>query len=197
MKGLVSKPLKRDISAVDRSERISLSKYLSYLLRHHPESLKLEMDRHGWVRISELIEKARAEGTEISRERIRRVMEDSDKNRFRISEDGRCLRAGYGHSIEVDLGLEPAGPPEKLWHGTARRNLDSIRRDGLLPGSRQYVHLSASREVARQVGGRHGSPVILEVNAGDMHRRGHRLYPSDSEPGIWLTEMVPVDFIIF
>lgn len=182
---------------MDRSERISLSKYLSYLLRHHPESLDLEMDRHGWVRISELTEKARAEGTELGRERIRRLMEESDKNRFRISEDGRYLRAGYGHSIEVDLGLEPAEPPETLWHGTAGRNLESIRKNGLVPGSRQYVHLSANREDARQVGRRHGSPVILEVKAGEMHREGHRLYPSDTEPGIWLTEKVPVDLIVF
>ncbi len=181
---------------MDRSERVSLSKYLSYLLRHEPGRLDLEMDRHGWVRISQLVEKAREEGRDLSRDGIREVMEESEKNRFRVSGDGRFIRAGYGHSVDVELGLEPRQPPERLFHGTADRNLESIRKRGLLPGGRQYVHLSAEEEDARQVGARHGKPVVLVVEALVMHGEGYVYYRSDTEPGIWLTGRVPREHIV-
>lgn len=180
---------------MERSERISLSKYLSYLLRHDPKSLDLQMDPHGWVRISELVEKDRAEGRDLDRDRILEVMEAGDKKRFRVSDDGRYIRASYGHSVEVDLQLEPREPPRMLFHGTAEHNLDAIRREGLRPRGRRYVHLSTGEEDARQVGSRHGKAVILEIRAGAMHERGHVLYRSDTEPGIWLTDRVPPDYI--
>lgn len=196
MRMLKIRPKNHILIHMDRSERVSLSKYLSYLLRHEPGDLGLDMDRHGWVRISQLVEKARKEGRNLNRENIREVMEESEKNRFRVSGDGRFIRAGYGHSVDVELGLEPRQPPQWLFHGTADRNLESIREWGLLQGGRQYVHLSADKEDARQVGTRHGKPVILAVEALVMHGEGHVFYRSDTEPGIWLTGHVPREHIV-
>lgn len=173
----------------------SVSKFLSYVLRHHPESIGLDLDRHGWAHLPDLIEKAKRNGKNISTKRIRKVMEHGEKQRFRISDDGQYIRAGYGHSIDVDLGLEPRQPPEKLYHGTARRNLDSIGRHGLHSGSRKMVHLSANREDATAVGSRHGKPHVLHIRAKQMYEAGHPFYQSDSEPAIWLTEEVPVKYI--
>lgn len=174
---------------------IRTSKFLAYVLRHHPESIGLELDPRGWAHLPSLIEKANRSGKNLSRELIRKIIDNSEKQRFRLSDDGSYIRAGYGHSVDVDLELEPQQPPDLLYHGTARHNLDSILEQGLHPAGRNLVHLSANRKVARAVGSRHGKPHILEIRARQMYESGHSFYRSDSEPGIWLTEKVPPGFI--
>lgn len=86
-------------------------------------------------------------------------------------------------------------PPHQLFHGTATRFEASIRKEGLRPGSRQYVHLSSSVEVATAVGTRHGKPLVLRIHAEQMHRDGIVFYLSKN--GVWLTESVPVEYIKF
>lgn len=119
----------------------------------------------------------------------------NDKQRFALSPDGQRIRARQGHSLPVDLGLEPVAPPELLYHGTAATFLPAIRRDGLLPGSRQHVHLSADAPTASEVGQRRGKPVVLAVEAGRMHRDGLRFHRADN--GVWLTARVPDTYIAF
>jgi putative RNA 2'-phosphotransferase len=117
---------------------------------------------------------------------VRQIVAEDDKQRYAISEDGRRIRASQGHSIPVDLGLEPATPPERLYHGTAQRFFDGIRQQGLVPKGRQHVHLSADESTAIKVGRRYGEPIILIVNAAQMHHDGFKLYRSAN--GVWLTE---------
>jgi putative RNA 2'-phosphotransferase len=93
----------------------------------------------------------------------------------------------------VDLGLIAVTPPEILYHGTGTKYLDDIWKDGLIPKSRQYVHLSKDIPTATDVGKRHGNPVVFEINSGVMHRRGYTFYCSEN--GVWLTEHVPVEFL--
>jgi putative RNA 2'-phosphotransferase len=93
------------------------------------------------------------------------------------------------------LKLKQQAPPAHLFHGTATRFAASIRENGLLRGSRQYVHLSSSREVAIIVGTRHGKPLVLKVRADEMHRDGMTFYLSDN--GVWLTDAVAVQYIYF
>lgn len=174
---------------------IRTSKFLAYVLRHHPESIGLELDRQGWAHLPSLIEKANQNGTKLSGKLIRRIIDRSQKQRFRISDDGNYIRAGYGHSIDVNLGLVPQSPPEQLYHGTALRNIDLILVEGLRPGSRNLVHLSSNREDAIAVGSRHGDPRVLRIQAIEMYEAGHPVYRSDSEPDIWLTEKVPPKFL--
>jgi len=177
------------------NDLISTSKFLSYVLRHHPESIGVHLDRQGWASVDELTEKSKKKGRRITLERIKEVIASGSKQRFVLSPDEQFIRAGYGHSIDVDLGLEPECPPPNLYHGTARRNLDSIRNEGLRSGSRNYVHLSADRSDAKSVGARHGKPVILNIRAEEMYREGFPFYRSDSEPGIWMVESVPPSYI--
>lgn len=171
------------------------SKFLSYLLRHHPEAIGLELDDNGWARVSSLVEKAQRYGKDIDRDIIHRIIQSSSKQRFILSNDGEYIRAGYGHSIDVDLQLKPKDPPEKLYHGTARGNLASILADGIKARSRNFVHLSTTVEEARSVGGRHGEPTILVVYSGRMSREGYDFYQSQSEESIWLTNFVPPEFL--
>jgi putative RNA 2'-phosphotransferase len=177
------------------SDLKSKSKYLSYLLRHHPGSIGLKVDNYGWANLDELIEKARAEGRNLDRDSIRAIIEQSEKKRFILSDDENFIRAGYGHSIDVDLQLRSISPPDLLFHGTAKRNVPSILVDGIRPGSRNFVHLSATRNEAQRVGSRHGRPVILQIRAREMHETGYDFFQSESENGIWLVSYVPVGFI--
>ena len=173
----------------------ALSKFLSYVLRHHPEDIGLDLGDNGWAEVSELIEKAHNEGRHLDRDAIQHIMRNSSKQRFILSSDGKYIRAGYGHSIDVDLQLKPKTPPEKLYHGTGRNNVASILADGIQARSRNFVHISTTIDEARKVGGRHGEPEILLVFSNQMDREGYDFYQSESENSIWLTNYVPPKFI--
>jgi len=169
------------------------SRFLSYVLRHRPDDIGLTLDPEGWVDVEELLEACRAHGRVITRKHLDHVVATNNKKRFAFSENGARIRASQGHSVQVDLGYEPATPPELLYHGTVRRFLDSIRVAGLVRGSRHHVHLSADRETAETVGARRGRAVVLTIRAGEMARREIPFYRSAN--GVWLTEHVPPEYV--
>jgi putative RNA 2'-phosphotransferase len=173
-----------------------ISKLLSLVLRHAPETIGIELDAQGWVEVDVLLARAAQHGTAISRAQLDEVVRSSDKQRFALSGDGRRIRANQGHSVAtVDLGLAPAEPPGLLYHGTAERFVEAIRADGLRPGARQHVHLSREQATAATVGARHGRPVVLVVDAAAMQRQGHAFYVAAN--GVWLAAAVPASFIGF
>ena len=174
---------------------ISTSKFISLVLRHKPEQIGLQLDAQGWAAIDELLRLAGAAGNDISRALLDEIVASSDKQRFVINEDGKRIRANQGHSVEVDLALDPVAPPALLYHGTATRFLQSIREQGLMHGNRQHVHLSHERATAVNVGARHGLPAILEIDADRMHGDGYLFYLSKN--GVWLCKHVPVSHIAF
>jgi putative RNA 2'-phosphotransferase len=173
--------------------RTELSRFLSFVLRHRPEAIGLELDPNGWADIDELVERARAHGKPLTREGVEAIAASNPKQRFALSEDGRRVRASQGHSVDVDLGYQPWVPPETLFHGTVAASLAAIRAGGLQRMERHHVHLSPDVETARVVGRRRGRPVVLRVAAGRMHRDGHLFFLSDN--GVWLTEHVPPLYI--
>ena len=168
----------------------STPRMIARALRHEPGLLGLTLLPGGWVRVDALLRGLAAVGRRTRPDELRAIVAADTKGRFTLSPDGARIRAAQGHSVPVDLQLAPATPPDRLLHGTATRHLEGIFRDGLLPGRRQRVHLSETPEVARQVGSRHGSPVILEVNAGALHAAGHPFWRADN--GVWLSGPVPV-----
>ena len=169
------------------------SKFLSLVLRHKPETVGLTLDSGGWVDVDELLAAFAQHGHELSRGTLLEVVELNDKCRFAIR-DG-LIRASQGHSIDVDLGLTSRTPPDRLFHGTATRFLLSIRSEGLRSKSRQFVHLSPDEATATSVGGRHGKPVVLTVNARAMNNDGCAFYLSEN--GVWLVAEVAPHFIEF
>ena len=171
------------------------SKFLSLVLRHEPQAAGVRLDESGWVGVDELLEGCRRAGQAISPEELKEIVATSDKQRFALSPDGKRIRANQGHSVEVELGYEPATPPEVLYHGTAERYVASIRTDGLRRGNRHHVHLSERRDTAAAVGQRHGRLVLLEVRSGDMHRAGLAFFKTPNN--VWLTDQVPVQYLVF
>ena len=173
---------------------IKISKFISLLLRHKPETIGLELDECGWANIDELIELSGRNGRPLNLELITQVAKTNDKKRFSISECGQFVRANQGHSIPVDLNLELQLPPAVLYHGTATRFAESIFEQGLVKRNRQHVHLSSSRDTAMSVGRRHGKPLLLVVDAKQMQLDGHRFYLSRN--GVWLTDHVPNKYLL-
>jgi putative RNA 2'-phosphotransferase len=178
----------------DAARLRKVSRFLTLVLRHEPQRIGLTLDAQGWVDIDELVERARSRGARLTREEVLRVAETSDKQRFACDGAGR-IRANHGHTVAVDLGIEPSEPPATLFHGTATASLAAIKAAGLVPGLRQYVHLTADVVTATSVARRHGLPVVLCVAAGRMWSAGFKFVRSAS--GVWLTSAVPVEFIQF
>lgn len=170
-----------------------ISKYMSMILRHRPEVIGIHLDEHGWADVDELIEGI-AKKKKFNREILEEIVRTDSKQRYSFNEDKTKIRANQGHSISVDLELEPLEPPEILWHGTAEKYVASIEKAGLRPGNRMYVHLSPDVQTAEKVGSRHGKPVVYQVKSREMYRKGFRFYRSVN--GVWLTIMVPVEFLI-
>ena len=178
----------------NEKELADTSKFLSFVLRHKPEAIGIVLDREGWADIDKLILCAQKAGKRLSRALLDTVVATSDKKRFSYSSDGRCIRAVQGHSTsQVAISFAEKTPPQFLYHGTASRFLDEIKKQGLIAGERHYVHLSADEATARKVGARHGSPVILTVKALEMAKRGIPFW--QAENGVWLTSTVAVEFL--
>ena len=169
------------------------SKLLSLILRHAPEKAGLVLGDGGWVEVDALLLGLNKMNRPISRDRLQRLVDQNEKKRFTLSEDGGRIRAAQGHSIDIKQDLEAVTPPSTLYHGTATRFLEAIKSQGLKSMSRQHVHLSADTQTAVKVGQRHGKPVILGIKTAEMTQAGHLFYCADN--GVWLTDFVPPDFI--
>lgn len=174
---------------------VRLSKWTSLRLRHDPAGIGLTLDPAGWAGVDDLIAASARHGMRLDRGTLDLVVANNNKRRFEYDESGARIRARQGHSVDVDLGYADAAPPPALYHGTAVRFVPAISRDGLLPMSRHDVHLSADEATARNVGARHGTPVILTVDAAAMAAAGHTFRVTGN--GVWLTAAVPARYLRF
>ena len=167
-----------------------VSRKIAYLLRHAPDFT----DEHGYVDTQALIKAVRETYPNFTKELLDEIVRTDEKGRYSYDETGQRIRANQGHSVWVDVGLVEQEPPAVLYHGTATRFLDSIFREGLTGQTRLYVHLSKDEETAMKVGARHGEPIVLKVQAGEMRKDGYVFYCSEN--GVWLTKTVPAQYLI-
>lgn len=159
---------------LDDDRRVTLSKYLSGALRHFPENAGLALDDRGWVDDESLVDAVTDRYPWAEPEHVDAVVATDSKGRFERRD--RRIRAAYGHSVDVELESTETSVPDRLYHGTAPRNVASIFDRGLEPMSRQTVHLSETPEEAREVGRRHADePVVLVVDARAMVHDGFEI----------------------
>jgi putative RNA 2'-phosphotransferase len=178
---------------IDEQRLVRISKYLSKYLRHQPERLGLVLAPGGWVEVDALLAASARHGLPIGRDELDEVVARNNKRRFAYDATGTRIRANQGHSVPVDLQLEPRIPPEMLYHGTSEQSAGAIAQEGLRKMRRHHVHLSADVATATAVGARHGRPVIFAIDAGAMHREGHLFFRSAN--GVWLVDHVPPRFL--
>ena len=172
--------------------RKNISKYISLILRHKPETIGITLDEHGWANVDELL-KGVSRKYPLTREELDEIVATDEKQRYSFNDDGTLIRANQGHSIQVDVELAEVRPPEFLYHGTGEKYVSSIDRHGLIPKTRLYVHLSGDYETAVKVGSRHGKPVVYRILAGKMADAGITFYRSVN--GVWLTKRVPREYM--
>lgn len=167
----------------------SLSKFLSLILRHKPETIGIKLDKNGWADVSEILR-----GMKIDFATLETVVRENDKQRFAFNDDKTKIRANQGHSISVDVQPDEKIPPAVLYHGTIERNVNSIAAKGLLKMNRLQVHLSGDVETAKKVAARRaGTAVIYEILAESMYNDGYKFFQSKN--GVWLTEHVPPKYL--
>ena len=170
------------------------SKFISMILRHRPEVIGITLDEHGWADVQELISGVNSsDGHTLNMELLEEIVRTDEKQRYSFNEDHTLIRANQGHSIPVDVELEEKIPPEQLFHGTGEKYVSSIDKQGLIPKSRLYVHISSDIETARKVGSRHGRPVVYRIDCRKMTEDGFRFFHSVN--GVWLTKSVPPEYL--
>lgn len=174
---------------------VRLSKLLSYWLRHNPSDGALSMDNNGWISIDQLLQSLEKRGFSVDVSSLIAMNASFDKKRWEINQEKGLIRATHGHSVDVDIDLTTTSPPEVLYHGTALRFVESIAQQGLSKMNRTKVHLSEKVEDARKIGGRHGKPFVIEVDAEGLSENGWTF--QRSENNIWLTDDIPVAYLSF
>ena len=163
------------------------SKFLSYILRHHPEEYNCSIDECGWVSIKDI-----CDNTRFSMEDIMTIIKND--TRYELSSDYTKIRAYHGHSVEGVFAVNKEKPSGVLYHGTSLDALNGIAEDGYIKSmSRNYVHISESYDDALRVGSRHGEPVVIEIDVEMMSKEGFEFYKSGD--GVWLTKVVPTRYI--
>ncbi|WP_027399775.1 RNA 2'-phosphotransferase [Anaerovorax odorimutans] len=175
---------------------LELSKEVSYALRHAPSEYGLVLDEYGWVSVQQLLKalNKNEKWALLKVDDLFKMIDASDKKRHEIVDNK--IRALYGHSVSSKIRKESNEPPEYLYHGTARRFIDSIKEKGLLSQERQYVHLSLDKETALQVGKRRDkNPVILTIKATLAWQNGVSFYKGDDK--IWLADSIKSEYIEF
>lgn len=179
---------------INNSRLIKISKYLSRHLRHQPDRIGIKLAPGGWVAVDEVLAACKKHQFSISGAELNEVVANNDKKRFSFDSTGTLIRANQGHSVEVDLQLEPIFPPNVLYHGTSAGAVESILQTGLDKMSRHHVHLSSDITTAKAVGARHGKPVVFAVDVAAMHKAGFIFYCSDN--GVWLVDHVPPEYLL-
>lgn len=168
------------------------SKYISLILRHKPEVIGITLDEHGWADVDALIAGV-SKTHPLDMEMLEEIVRTDEKQRYSFNADKTRIRANQGHSIPVDVELSEVLPPEILYHGTGEKYTASIDKEGLLPKSRLYVHMTDDYGTAIKVGQRHGKPVVYTIDARRMEKEGYKFYRSIN--GVWLTQKVPAQFL--
>ncbi|WP_266366092.1 RNA 2'-phosphotransferase [Tellurirhabdus rosea] len=178
---------------ISDKELTRISKFLSFVLRHQPAAIGIQLDQNGWADVNDLIQKANAHGIRFDRETLNHLVATNSKKRFAFNDTYERIRASQGHSFDIELGNNSQKPPQILFHGTSENSVQSILDSGLKKQSRQYVHLSRDSETAIKVGQRHGKPVVLRVFAEEMYNENFQFFLSDN--GVWLTDNVPAKYL--
>lgn len=176
---------------------VSLSKFMSLVLRHQPELLNININDDGYIDIS-LKEFAnriskRSNYHWVTLTDIHYVIDHNAKGRFVI--DNGKLRSKYGHSVQVNLlKKSDKSLPNILYHGTSPANKQNIMRYGLDKRSRQNVHFSDNHSTAFNVGKRHSShPIIFTVKTKELINDGFIIKKVNKDT--YITDNIPPKYL--
>lgn len=170
-----------------------LSRLMSLVLRHEPDRHGIVLDAEGFTPLGDLVDALRRQMPGVGASDVRAVVETVEPVKQRFSIESDDIRANYGHSVEGRIAHEAAVPPAVLFHGTAVGALAAILSSGLRPMRRQYVHLTEDQVLALRVGGRHGRPALVRVDAVRAQLDGVVFYRANRS--FWLADHVPARYL--
>ncbi len=178
----------------DSLRRVRLSRLLALVLRHRPDEVGLTLDAGGFAPLDALAQALAAQpGWESVTAADLVAVAEGDPRRYEVR-DG-MIRARYGHTVAVAQAGEPAFPPEWLYHGASPAAAAAMRAAGLLPQTRQHVHLSTAPGLAREVGRRHAPDAVVVVV---FARRAHAAAVEfrRAGPTLYLTGTISPEFLL-
>lgn len=173
--------------------RIKLSKLLTAILRHVPNSIGLTLSSEGWVQINELVKSIKIHKPHyhwLTEELVKAVAMLDPKGRFEVKDN--FIRARYGHSKRLGIKVKYQEDREvkTLYHGTSISNLSAILKEGIKPMGRAMVHMTASIQDAIEVALRKSEKiVILEIDADKLRQEGFKVYKASDK--VYVTSYVP------
>jgi len=178
--------------------KVKVSRYLCYALRHNPDDLGIVLDKQGWVDVNELLLKVKEKkGINLTLDTLKQIVKEDEKSRYGLKE-GK-IRCHQGHSIKtLDLHLlELDNPPKYLYHGTSDRYLDSIKDKGLLKGERHHIHLTTNKDTAYESGKRHkGNPIILTIDTQRLIKElNYKFYKSEND--VYFVDYIPPNYLVY
>ncbi len=171
------------------------SKLISYWLRHNPQDGGLQVDEFGWTSIDQLVHALAEKNVKANVKDLLQLNNSFEKVRWEIDTNLGKIRAIHGHSFPVILEDKASIPPGELYHGTSVKSVKAIAEKGLSAMQRQFVHLSATIEMAKSVGSRHGKPIIIEIETEGLVNDGWRFYQTSDN--VWLTTDIPSKYLNF
>ena len=125
----------------NEKETKRISKFISFVLRHKPDHIGLELDGNGWADVNTLIQQCNQHNVPLTFELLKHVVDTNSKKRFSFNDEFNKIRANQGHSISIELDLKPVEPPPILYHGTAEKFVQSILEKGLLKQEREIARI--------------------------------------------------------
>lgn len=172
---------------MQKSKMVGLSVHLAYLLRHAKD---IGRDEFGWVVCRPIMSRLK-----IKMDTLVDIVNTDSKGRYEFSSEGRKIRAVQGHSVPANLELKEVTDVKLLYHGTAEKIYPHILNNGLSKMGRNFVHLSKDKKTALEVGSRHGTPIVIVIDANSLIRSGQKIYISKN--GIYLTDCIaPRHFLV-
>lgn len=173
-------------------EKVNISMFMSKVLRHEPHIIGITLDENGWTNLDEFNVKLKKVFNNISIDKIKYIVDTDEKKRYSILDNKIRANQGHNSKLKVNLEFNKVVPNKSLYHGTIDKFINSIKENGLLPQSRQYVHLSSSLKVAKNVAKRRineGNIVIIEIDVEKMIKDGYDFYLSDNN--VFLVKNIP------
>ncbi|XP_042046508.1 tRNA 2'-phosphotransferase 1-like isoform X1 [Salvia splendens] len=179
----------------------ALGRLLTRILRHQASDLNLDMRNDGYVKVQDLLKLNLKTMANIplrshTVEDIREAVRQDNKQRFSLLEENGelLLRANQGHSVvtvETESLLKPILSPEEISvcvHGTYKKNLESILREGLKRMQRLHVHFCSGlpRDAEVVSGMRRDVDTLIFLDVKKAMEEGMKLYVSDNK--VILTE---------
>ncbi|XP_052827416.1 tRNA 2'-phosphotransferase 1-like [Octopus bimaculoides] len=165
---------------------VALSKYLSFILRHPKKDSRLQMDEEGYIYVKDILKTWKFRN--LGLQDVLHIVETNDKQRFAVKQDVYerfMIRATQGHSVEVNLRLEPILDPEhfpKVVHGTTYEAWQFIRCEGLKKMNRAYIHFAIGMPEDSGVisGMRSSSEICIFINLAKALYFGIKFFLSEN-----------------